>query len=162
MKKLIALLLFAAVPAVAEMPKVDNILVEKAARKLYLRQGETVIKEYKIALGPNPVGHKQQEGDGKTPEGQYIISGRNPKSAYHLSLRISYPDEKDKATAASKGISPGGDIMIHGFPNKVPNVLFRVVHAYKDWTAGCIAVTDEEIEEIWALVQDNTPITIKP
>lgn len=124
-----------------------------------MRPGETVVKEYKIALGSNPIGHKEQEGDGKTPEGQYIISDRNPKSAYHLSLRISYPDEKDKIATARKGISSGGDIMIHGFPNKVPHILFRVVHSYSDWTAGCIAVTDEEI---WILVQDNTPITIKP
>lgn len=162
MKKLILALLLTAFPALAAEQTIDNILVEKSARKLYLRQKDKNIKEYTIRLGPNPTGHKEQEGDGKTPEGKYIISGRNPKSAYHLSLRISYPNATDKSRAALKKISPGGDIMIHGYPNYAPNAIFDAVHKNYDWTAGCIAVTDKEIEEIWQLVPNNTPIEIKP
>lgn len=147
--------------AVAADSYVDNILVEKAARKMYLRHGENIVKEYTIALGQNPIGAKKQEGDGKTPEGEYIISGRNPQSSYHLSLRISYPNEKDIAAAKAAGVSAGGDIMIHGFPNKIPNFLFNFIHP-NDWTAGCIAVTDKEIDEIWRLVPDQTKIVINP
>lgn len=114
MKKLILALLLTTFPILAAEQAIDNILVEKSARKMYLRQGDKNIKEYTIRLGPNPTGHKDQEGDGRTPEGKYTISGRNPKSAYHLSLRISYPNAEDKKRAALKKVSPGGDIMIHG------------------------------------------------
>lgn len=162
MKKLILLLSLFACQTLAAEIKIDNILVEKAARKMYLRTGDDIIKEYHIALGSNPVGHKEKEGDGKTPEGKYTISGRNEKSSYHLSLRISYPNKQDKSVAAAKGVSPGGDIMIHGYPNYAPSIAFNFIHQNYDWTAGCIAVTDEEIEEIWKLVPDNTPIEIKP
>lgn len=162
MKKLILLLSLVTCQALAAEVKVDNILVEKAARKMYLRKGDEVIKEYHIALGSNPVGHKEKEGDGKTPEGKYTISGRNEKSSYHLSLRVSYPNARDKAAAAAKNVAPGGDIMIHGYPNSAPAFAFNFIHQNYDWTAGCIAVTDEEIEEIWKLVPDNTPIELKP
>ncbi len=162
MKKLILILLLIAFPATAADKTVDNILVEKSIRKMYLRFGNENIKEYTIRLGPNPTGHKEQEGDGKTPEGKYTISGRNPKSAYHLSLRISYPNAADKSRAAAKKVSPGGDIMIHGYPNYTPNAAFDVIHKNYDWTEGCIAVTDKEIEEIWKLVPNGTPIEIKP
>lgn len=145
-----------------ETETIDNILVEKKARRLYLRQGSKIVRIYKIALGPEPEGHKEKEGDGRTPEGKYVISGRNPHSAYHLSLRISYPNAEDKRRAARNKMSPGGDIMIHGFPNHAPDFFFDVIHKYKDWTAGCIAVTDTEIEEIWKLTPDNTPIEIRP
>ncbi len=162
MKKLILALLLIAIPVIAAEQTIDNILVEKSVRKMYLRQGGKNIKEYTIRLGSNPTGHKEQEGDGKTPEGKYTISGRNPKSAYHLSLRISYPNAADKKRAALKKVSPGGDIMIHGYPNYAPNGIFDVIHNNYDWTEGCIAVTDKEIEEIWKLVSDGTPIVIKP
>lgn len=162
MKKLILALLLTISPVLAAEQAIDNILVEKSARKMYLRQGDKNIKEYTIRLGPNPTGHKEQEGDGRTPEGKYTISGRNPKSAYHLSLRISYPNAADKSRAAVKKVSAGGDIMIHGYPNYAPNAIFDVIHNSYDWTAGCIAVTDKEIEEIWKLVPDGTPIVIKP
>ena len=151
-----------AFPVLSADKTVDNILVEKNNRKMYLRYGKKNIREYNIRLGPNPIGHKEQEGDGKTPEGKYIISGRNPKSSYHLSLRISYPNSADKANAAAKKVKPGGDIMIHGYPNYTPNAAFDIVHNNYDWTAGCIAVTDEEIEEIWELVPDGAKIEIKP
>lgn len=162
MKKLILALLLTAFPVLAAEQAIDNILVEKSARKMYLRQGDKNIKEYNIRLGSNPTGHKEQEGDGRTPEGKYTISGRNPKSAYHLSLRISYPNAADKKRAADKKVNPGGDIMIHGYPNYAPNTAFDVIHNNYNWTAGCIAVTDKEIEEIWQLVLIGTPIEIKP
>lgn len=140
---------------------IDNILVEKAERKMYLRSGDEVIKTYDIVLGKNPIGHKQKSGDGRTPEGKYIISGRNPHSKYHLSLRISYPNAEDVERAQKAGVSPGGDIMIHGNPNGIPEFLFRL-RWRKNWTAGCIAVNNAEIEEIWDLVANGTEIVIKP
>lgn len=139
-------------------PAVDRVLVEKAARRLTLLADGQAIKRYEIALGFAPEGHKQQEGDGRTPEGVYAVSGRNERSAFHLSLRVSYPDVADRAAAAARGVSPGGDIFIHGapnwwvFPGQPPG----------DWTRGCIAVTKAEIEEIWRLVPDGTPIEIRP
>lgn len=139
----------------------DKVLVQKAERKLYLLKKGEVLRSYHIGLGPNPVGHKTQEGDGKTPEGKYKISGRNPKSAYHLSLRISYPNAKDKAQAAKRGVSPGGDIMIHGLPNLLSKLRAEKL-LKKDWTAGCIAVSDKEIEEIWRMVPNGTEIEIIP
>ena len=141
---------------------IDNILVEKANRKIYLRNGEDVIRTYKISLGKNPVGAKVKSGDNKTPEGNYYISRHNPKSAYHLSLKISYPNAEQTKAAEEGNYSAGGDIMIHGFPNKIPALVFKFWHKYMDWTAGCIAVTNDEIEEIYNLVKDGTPITIKP
>lgn len=148
------------IPIGAEELKADKVLILKEARKIYLYNGDKKIKEYNMALGFSPVGHKQQEGDGKTPEGIYKISGRNPKSAYHLSLRISYPNEQDRKKAQERGVSPGGDIMIHGLPNKLPFI--GKAHLLSDWTLGCIAVTNQEIEEIWELVPDGTTVEIKP
>ena len=139
----------------------DNILVEKKLRKMYLIKDGQIIKEYRISLGSNPIGAKQQENDGKTPEGQYVIEMHNPKSKFHRALKISYPNEDDKRWAKEHNVSAGGDIMIHGFPNWVPNFLFKYIHK-SDWTQGCIAVTNEQIEEIWNLVKNGTPIEIRP
>ncbi|MBR1398563.1 MAG: L,D-transpeptidase family protein [Alphaproteobacteria bacterium] len=139
----------------------DNIVVEKKQRKMHLMKKGAVLKEYKISLGSNPVGAKQQENDGKTPEGLYYIESHNHKSKFHLSLKISYPNEDDKKWAKKHNVSAGGDIMIHGFPNWVPDFLFNHFHK-SDWTRGCIAVTNEQIEEIWKLVKDGTPIKIMP
>jgi murein L,D-transpeptidase YafK len=119
-----------------------------------------VVKTYRIALGAAPVGPKERQGDHKTPEGTYFISGRNANSQYHRSLRVSYPSAEDRARAAKRGVSPGGDIMIHGLPNGYGWV--GRGHLSKDWTEGCIAVTDPEIEEIWSLVADGTPVEIRP
>lgn len=142
------------------LPAADRILVEKAKRSLTLfRQGK-ILKTYAIALGTEPVGHKLQEGDGRTPEGVYRISGRNPQSKYHLSLRISYPNEADRESARKRGVSPGGDIMIHGLPNG--SGALGAAHRLRDWTIGCIAVTNEEIKEIWDAVPDGTEIEIRP
>ena len=132
---------------------VNRVVVNKARREMVLLHGESVVRSYRIALGREPVGHKQQEGDGRTPEGRYTIDRRNPKSAYHLSLHISYPSEADRERARAAGVDPGGDIMIHGMPNSG-------AECTGDWTQGCIAVTDREMEEVWELVADGTAIEI--
>ena len=138
----------------------DKVLIEKQARRLTLLSKGEVIKTYKIALGGNPVGPKQIQGDYKTPEGTYIIDSRNENSAFHLSLHISYPNEKDKMRARELGASPGGAIMIHGLKNGFSWV--GASHADVDWTDGCIAVTDEEIEEIYKFVPNGTIVEIRP
>ena len=120
------------------------------------RAGKT-IRRYRVALGFSPERHKEREGDGRTPEGSYTVDARNPRSAFHLSLRVSYPDDDDKARAASLGVSPGGDIYIHGQPNGGASP-----GAQADWTQGCIAVSDAEIREIWSLVPVGARIVIHP
>lgn len=138
----------------------DKILVLKEKRELYLLKDSKVLKVYKIALGRNPIGHKKIEGDKKTPEGQYKIIAHNAGSSYYKSLRISYPNEQDTKEAAKLGKSPGGDIMIHGLGRYFPSL--GKLHTLHDWTLGCIAVTNEEIDEIFACVKDGTPIEIRP
>ncbi|MFN3846547.1 MAG: murein L,D-transpeptidase family protein [Paracoccaceae bacterium] len=135
-------------------PAVTSVQVHKGERKMYLLHQEKVLKSYNVALGFAPEGHKQFEGDGKTPEGTYRIDRRNPNSEFHLSIGISYPNQADREYAAALGNKPGGDIFIHGGPRKP---ITR-----RDWTAGCIAVTDREIERIYAMVKDGTPIHILP
>ena len=139
---------------------VDRIVVEKSTRRLSLFRNGNQIKAYKIALGRNPLGAKQEEGDAKTPEGIYKIDRRNPKSGFHLALHISYPSDEDKNRAAARGVSAGFDIMIHGIQNG--RGWIGAFHRWKDWTAGCIAVTDEEIEELWRVTPDGTTIEIRP
>jgi murein L,D-transpeptidase YafK len=138
--------------------KADSIIVFKEKREMILMASGKELKKYSVSLGKNPVGDKQQEGDKKTPEGIYKIEFKNANSKYHLSLRISYPDEKDKADANAMGVSPGSDIMIHGLPNNM-NML-EDYYLSSDWTDGCIAVSNEEIEEIWSAVNIGTPIMI--
>ena len=138
----------------------DKILIEKKERRLTLISKGEVLKTYKIALGGNPNGPKERQGDNKTPEGTYIIDSRNKDSRYHMSLHISYPNERDKRRAKELGVSPGGDIMIHGIKNGFS--LVGDLHTEFDWTKGCIAVTDEEIEEIEKLVPDGTIVEIRP
>jgi L,D-peptidoglycan transpeptidase YkuD (ErfK/YbiS/YcfS/YnhG family) len=138
----------------------DKVLIEKKERRLTLLSKGEVIRVYKIALGGNPVGPKERQGDNKTPEGIYIIDSRNRKSGYHLSLHISYPNEKDKRRAKELGVSPGGHIMIHGIKNGLGWI--GAFHSELDWTEGCIAVTDGEIEEIDRLVPDGTIVEIRP
>jgi len=138
----------------------DSLVAEKGNRLMLLYSSGTVVKSYRIALGFNPVGAKRWQGDGKTPEGRYTISERNAESRYHLSLRISYPDVEDRKRARKKGVSPGGDIFIHGWPDSVARK-----HASPptgDWTLGCIAVTNDEIEELWKAVPLGTPVIIYP
>ncbi|NWF75382.1 MAG: L,D-transpeptidase family protein [Nitrospirae bacterium] len=138
----------------------DKVLIEKKERRLTLLSKGKVIKTYRISIGGNPVGPKERQGDNKTPEGTYIIDSRNRDSHYHLSLHISYPNEKDKKRAKELGVSPGGDIMIHGIKNGFSWV--GDFHTRIDWTNGCIAVTDEEIEEIDKLVPNGTIVEIRP
>ena len=140
--------------------KADLVVVFKDKRKMVLYAGSKEIKTYSISLGKNPTGHKQKESDKKTPEGNYILDARNPNSKYHLAIHISYPNEQDKINAEKSGVSPGGDIMIHGMPNKLE--FLEDYYANTDWTDGCIAVTNYEIEEIWQAVDDGTPIIIYP
>ncbi|RJE82132.1 L,D-transpeptidase family protein [Paracoccus onubensis] len=139
-------------------PRVTRIDVYKSSRQMYLFSGNKVLKVYPFGLGFAPVGDKEFEGDGKTPEGLYYINRRNPDSRYHLSIGISYPDIQDVAEAQAKGLQVGSDIFIHG---QGPEG--RVLSQRKrDWTVGCIAVTDEQAEEIYAMVEDGTPIRILP
>jgi tetratricopeptide (TPR) repeat protein len=138
----------------------DRILIEKEERRLTLFSKGKVLKTYQIALGGNPNGPKERQGDNKTPEGTYIIDSRNKNSRYHLSLHISYPNEKDKKRARELGVSPGGDIMIHGIKNGFSWA--GDLHTEVDWTKGCIAVTDEEIEEIDRLAPNGTIVEIRP
>jgi tetratricopeptide (TPR) repeat protein len=138
----------------------DIVLIVKKERQLTLLSKGEVIKSYTIALGGNPVGPKERQGDNKTPEGTYIIDSRNSNSGYHLSLHISYPNEKDKIRARELGVSPGGDIMIHGIKNGFSMV--GASHAEIDWTKGCIAVTNQEMEEIYKFVPNGTIVEIRP
>jgi len=139
---------------------VDRILIEKSARRLMLISQGEVLKTYKIALGGNPIGAKERQGDNKTPEGTYVIDARNWDSRFHLSLHISYPNEEDRNRAKELGVSPGGDIMIHGIKNGSSWV--GNAHTEVDWTKGCIAVTNEEIEEIAKFAPNGTIVEIRP
>ncbi|RAZ92813.1 hypothetical protein DPM33_02775 [Mesorhizobium hawassense] len=138
--------------------KVDLVRVEKARRQLDLLGGGQILRSYDIALGGDPVGQKHREGDERTPEGRYVLDWRNPDSVAHKSIHISYPNADDLASARSRGVDPGGFIMIHGQPNGFGWLggLLQMV----DWTDGCIAVTDSDMDEIWTMVADGTPIEI--
>lgn len=136
-------------------PEVTQLRLYKGERRLFLDHGSKVLADFDVGLGFAPQGHKQFEGDGRTPEGSYIIDRRNPESLFHLSIGISYPNAADIAFAAAQGKSPGSDIFIHGGPRKGIDPV-----GVRDWTAGCIATTDSEIEAIYAMVRDGTPIRI--
>jgi hypothetical protein len=138
----------------------DSIVVEKSRRTMTLYKDGSPVRIYFIALGQNPLGDKVGIGDNRTPEGLYYIEGHNPASKYHLSLRVSYPNDPDIAEARSRGLAPGGDIMVHGLPRGFENV--GAEHRQRDWTNGCIAVTNAEIEEIWSAIPDGAAIQIKP
>ena len=141
----------------ADSPEVvDVVLVKKAERKLHLLRDWKIIRSFDISLGQNPVGHKQKEGDSRTPEGFYYIDGRNPNSQFFLSLHISFPDEIDRYLAKRRGHDPGSDIAIHGQPVNKESPL------KKDWTQGCIALKDKDMLEVWRLVKDGTPVFIEP
>lgn len=137
---------------------VDRIVIEKAARRMQLLQDGKPVRTYQIALGFTPAGDKLRQGDGKTPEGEFTIDRRNSESAFHLSIGLDYPQPKDVARAAKEGYSPGGDIFIHGQPNALPDGL----KIKGDWTAGCIALTNAEMREIWAVTPVGTKVEIRP
>ncbi len=145
---------------IEKVSQVSEVLVKKQERRLYLLAGDEVIRSYRIGLGDNPSGHKLYEGDERTPEGEYTLDWRNSESDFYKSIHISYPNEKDRELASAWGLNPGGSIMIHGLPNDAEGMEF----AYRglDWTDGCIAVSNKEIDEIWQLVADGTPIRILP
>lgn len=140
--------------------RADRVVVFKKERTLQLLNAGKVIKTYKIALGGDPVGPKTRQGDHKTPEGTYILDSRNLHSQFYKSIHISYPNARDRAAARNQGVSAGGDVFIHGLPNGYGWI--GAQHRLKDWTDGCIAVTDKEIDEIWRAVPNGTPVEIHP
>lgn len=140
--------------------KIDRLVVIKSRRVMEAYSNGKVIKTYRVSLGKQPLGDKQYEGDKRTPEGTYTINDRNPDSGFHKNLGVSYPDEQDRKEAAMKGLKPGGEIKIHGLKND--RGFIGKFHRFVDWTNGCIAVTDEEVDELYQHVSIGTPIIIKP
>jgi murein L,D-transpeptidase YafK len=162
---ILAAALLCVLPAVVfatsdELKPADQVLVVKSEHRLYLIRDGQPYRSYKVALGLNPVGHKEREGDFRTPEGRYRLDARNPSSDFFLSIRLSYPSADDVERARRHHWAPGGSIMIHGLPN-VPR---RPIDYYKstDWTDGCIALTNDDMLEVWLLTRSNTPIEIRP
>ena len=156
----VVLILALCCAAVAAPIQADKIVILKSARSMTLFSGGKVLKTYKVALGSAPVGPKRVEGDHKTPEGDYVIDAKNSQSQFHLSLHISYPSAADQKEARRMGRPPGGAIMIHGLAK--PFAYLGPLHRQTDWTDGCIAVTNAEIEEIWKLVPVGTRVEIRP
>lgn len=160
MKYSFAIFLFFAVVHVADAEEVTLVRVLKAEHKLQLFSGKERLHEFHAVFGDNPVGHKQQEGDERTPEGRYRIDARNPNSAYYKSIRISYPNARDVAAARARGVRPGGQIMIHGQKNGYGHLAEFTQRV--NWTDGCIALRDEDMEVVWRTVSVGTPIEILP
>lgn len=138
----------------------DKILIEKSAHSLTLFRGGKVLKTYKVALGTVSTGVKTQQGDHKTPEGKYTVDRKNPQSIFHLALHLSYPNADDRARAKKLGVNPGGDVEIHGLAKQY--AYLGALHRTTDWTDGCIALTNAEIEEIWRIVPVGTAVEIVP
>lgn len=168
-KKLFIFILITAIPNIStisanamDLPKADRVLVKKAERKLVLLKDGEIFRNYDIALGDSPMGHKQFEGDERTPEGSYTLDWRNSNSKFYRSIHISYPNQHDQKFAIEQGRSPGGMIMIHGQPNKSRNKVSAWILDQMDWTDGCIAVKNDEMDEIWAAIDNGTPIEIHP
>ena len=157
---MVMILSFSGAGFAAAKPQADLIVVEKAKRTMTLMSGDKVLKTYLVALGGHPVGPKERQGDSKTPEGSYTIASKTAHSQFHLSLRISYPNAADRERARRLGVNPGGDIFIHGLAPSFSRI--GALHRRMDWTDGCIAVTDPEIEEIWKLVPVGARVEIKP
>jgi murein L,D-transpeptidase YafK len=148
-------------PAIAaSIEMADRVVVRKAERRLYLMNGERVLRSFRVALGLTPKGAKEREGDFRTPEGDYRLIGRNPNSDFFLALHVSYPNADDQRRAAREGVRPGGQIMIHGLPNRLKRPL--EYYQTRDWTNGCIAVSNADMVDIWLMTPTNTPIQILP
>lgn len=144
---------------VTKAQQADRIVVSKTDKMMYLFRGDTLLKSYRISMGSHwDQGHKEREGDERTPEGSYLIDWRNPKSSAYLSLHISYPNADDTERARQSNVSPGGNVMIHGLPNGWGAL--GTLHRFLDWTDGCVGVTNEEMREIWSLTPNGTPIAI--
>jgi len=156
---IVVVLLLGAGSAAADQ-HADRVVVLKKERALILYSNGKELKRYKVALGGNPTGPKQRRGDSRTPEGTYILDFRNAQSQFYKSIHISYPSAADRERARKAGVSPGGDVFVHGLPNGYGAI--GAAHRMRDWTDGCIAVTNEEIDEIWKLVPNGTQIEIKP
>ena len=149
-----------ALAAAGAVAKADKVVVVKGERRLYLLRGGEVLKSYRVALGKQPRGTKLYQGDGRTPEGRYELDRRSDTSGYHRAIHVSYPNAADRARARALGQAAGDLIMIHGLPNERPN--WGEEHWMYNWTSGCIAVTNREMDEIWASVEPGTPIEIRP
>lgn len=158
-KKLLLILLLL-LPTFIYAETADRVLIVKSEKKLYLEKNGKVFASYPVVFGSNPKGHKEKEGDGRTPEGNYMIDEKKEDSAYYRALHISYPNEKDIAAAKAKGVSPGGKIYIHGQKNGY-GWAARVTQM-KNWTKGCIALTNHDMKKVWEAVKEGTPIEIKP
>ncbi len=156
----LGLLAMSSILQAGEFPVAEKVVIEKEQRKLHLIKDDEIFRTYDIALGIEPVGDKQSEGDFKTPEGIYLLDTRNPDSDYFLSIHISYPNSNDRRKARKKGVSPGGQIMIHGQPN-VPTYS-SAYYKKQDWTNGCIAVSNSDMIDIWLMTTNDIPIEIRP
>lgn len=141
-------------------PQADFVLVVKSEKRLYLMQNGEVIASFRVAFGNAPKGHKEQQGDERTPEGRYVLDGKNPHSAFYKSIHISYPDAEDRKKARKMGVDPGGDIMIHGQKNGYER--WEVFTQLVNWTDGCIALKNKEMDFVWNAVKVGTPIEIRP
>ena len=157
---LAALLLPATASGGSGFPVADRVLVEKSQRRLHLLKDDEIFRTFAVALGIVPLGDKQREGDFRTPEGVYVLDRRNPNSEFFLSIRISYPNHDDVREARERGEDPGGAIMIHGQPNEPTRS--EVYYRTRDWTDGCIAVSNSDMIDIWLMTGDGTPIEIRP
>ncbi len=145
--------------SLAQMPVVTRVVVRKGERRMDLMNGEQVLRSYRVSLGLQPQGPKEREGDFRTPEGRYHLTRRNPRSDFFLSIQVSYPSERDLQRARANGWEPGGAIMIHGMPNRLKH---DPDYYTRDWTDGCIAVSNSDMLEIWLFTDNNTPIDILP
>ncbi len=156
-----ALAMLAPLGMVAETrPKVDLVRVDKSEARLYLIGADTVVADFPVAFGANPEGHKQQEGDERTPEGQYVLNYKKADSAFYRAIHISYPNDEDQQRAAKRGVSPGGQIMIHGQRNGFG--WLSSITQLLNWTDGCIALTNDNMDSVWSAVEVGTPILIEP
>jgi len=142
------------------MPTADRVVVYKGERRMQLMRGESILRTYRVALGLNPIGHKERSGDFRTPEGRYMLTRRNPRSDFFLSIQVSYPNQADIKNARRNGWDTGGSIMVHGLPNQLKHT--PAYYEKRDWTDGCIAVSNSDMLEIWLLTTNNTPIDILP
>lgn len=157
---LLLAVVMAPAPVAAAPAKASFVYVDKSEREMFVFAGRELLLHYRVALGRAPLGHKQQEGDRRTPEGRYVLDWKNPNSRYHRSIHVSYPNAADRRNARDRGVSLGGDIMIHGQPNRSPLPAAQL-QAF-DWTDGCIALTDEQMDALWKLIDTPVPILIVP
>ncbi|MBS0013677.1 MAG: L,D-transpeptidase family protein [Desulfobacterales bacterium] len=159
--RIVVLIFLLVMPAASfGLEKADMVVVDKSESRLYLKRSGQIIKQYHVVFGPDPEGHKQQEGDGRTPEGRYVLDYKNADSDFYKSIHISYPNRADQKRAARSGVDPGGEIMIHGQKNGAG--WLTTISKYFNWTEGCIAVSNRAMDEIWQAVDAGTPIEIKP